>query len=516
MDNMGIARNGLLPLLNITSEAPFLKTIFVTSTILWLWFTVTSIYNAYFHKLAEFPGPLLARCSLIWRIYHSQTGRYHYAIQAQHRRYGPVVRVSPNELSFASVESWKAIYGHRVSGAPTPIKSEFYDIYGAGFKSLCIGSERDPRKHGQMRKMLSAAFSTRVLMDQEDIIGKVVDQFITRLGADGAQPKGLNMTKWYEMVAFDALGEMAFGESFHSVEAGQPHSWSEIIVSHLYFITLIDNLRRLPFVARLARLLFPSALAVQNQNSQYSRRKVEERLAKKSSRNDFLSTVVQSYEQGITSKEEMTAHVSTLTIAGGETTATFLAAVTYYLLRNPVYLSKVQEGIRARFSSYDEVNATAARQLAYLQAVINEGLRLYAPGSQGFPRISAGMKVGDVYVPAGAEVFTHAWTLTHSEQYFSDPLVFKPERWLDSYSTDVREASQPFSMGPRGCLGQNFAYMEINLILAKMLWKYDLELVNKDLDWEKESQLHVMWWKPALMVQFRERESHDTMQTHNH
>ncbi|TDZ61725.1 Cytochrome P450 monooxygenase BOT4 [Colletotrichum trifolii] len=432
---MTIARNGLLPLLTITPEASFLKTIIFASTTLWLWFTITSIYNAYFHKIAAFPGPLLARC--------------------------PVVRVSPNELSFASVESWKAIYGHRVSGAPTPIKSEFYDIYGAGFKSLCIGSERDTRKHGQMRKMLSAAFSTRVLMDQEDIIGKVVDQFITRLGADGAQPKGLNMTKWYEMVAFDALGEMAFGESFHSVEA---------------------------------------ALAVQNQNSQYSRRKVEERLAKKSSRNDFLSTVVQSYEQGITSKEEMTAHVSTLTIAGGETTATFLAAVTYYLLRNPVCLSKVQEEIRARFSSYDEVDATAARRLAYLQAVINEGLRLYAPGSQGFPRISTGMKVGDIYVPAGAEVFTHAWTLTHSEQYFSDPLVFKPERWLDPYSTDVREASQPFSMGPRGCLGQNFAYMEINLILAKMLWKYDLELVNKNLDWEKESQLHVMWWKPALMI----------------
>lgn len=47
--------------------------------------------------------------------------------------------------------------------------------------------------------------------------------------------------------------------------------------------------------------------------------------------------------------------------------------------------------------------------------------------------------------------------------------------------------------------------MEINLILAKMLWKYDLQLVNKDLDWERESLLHVMWWKPALMVRFKER-----------
>ncbi|KAK1689331.1 cytochrome P450 [Colletotrichum godetiae] len=455
--------------------------------------TTTCIYNAYLHKLAAFPGPLLGRCSLIWRIYHSQTGRFHYAIQEQHRKYGPVVRVSPNELSFATVESWKAIYGNRVAGAPPVIKSEFYDIYGAGFKSLCIGSERDPHKHGKMRKMLSAAFSTKMLLDQEDIITKTVDAFVHRLGEDVFKSEGLNMTKWFEMIAFDSLGK--------------PHSWSEIIVSHLYFITLVDNLRRLPFVARLTRVLFPSTLAVQNQNSQYSRKKVEERLSKKSNRNDFLSTVVKSYEVGAVDEEEMTAHVSTLTIAGGETTATFLAAATYYLLRNPVCLLKLQAEIKSRFSSFEEINATAARQLPYLQAVINEGLRLYAPGSQGFPRLSPGMKVGDIYVPAGAEIFTHAWTLTHSEQYFSDPKSFRPERWLDADSTDVREASQPFSMGPRGCLGQNFAYMEINLILAKMLWKYNLELVNKEVDWEQESQLHVMWWKPALMVRFTERKA---------
>lgn len=47
--------------------------------------------------------------------------------------------------------------------------------------------------------------------------------------------------------------------------------------------------------------------------------------------------------------------------------------------------------------------------------------------------------------------------------------------------------------------------MEMNLILAKMLWKYDLELVNPELDWEGQSHMHVMWWKPSLMVRFRER-----------
>lgn len=71
-----------------------------------------------------------------------------------------------------------------------------------------------------MRKMLSAAFSTKSLLDQEDIVTKEIDEFVERLGKDGANPKGLNMTKWYEMVTFDTLGEMAFGESFHSVKEG--------------------------------------------------------------------------------------------------------------------------------------------------------------------------------------------------------------------------------------------------------------------------------------------------------
>lgn len=100
-------------------------------------------------------------------------------------------------------------------------KSEFYDMYGSGFDSLCVGSERDPRKHAQMKKSLSAAFSTKALVQQESIVRRCVDGFVRRLGADGACEKGLNMTKWFEMIAFDILGEMAFGETFHCIENGK-------------------------------------------------------------------------------------------------------------------------------------------------------------------------------------------------------------------------------------------------------------------------------------------------------
>ena len=59
-------------------------------------------------------------------------------------------------------------------------------------------------------------------MEQEEIIKSCVDAFVTRIGKDGGPgSRGLNMTKWYEMVAFDILGEMAFGESFHCIEIGR-------------------------------------------------------------------------------------------------------------------------------------------------------------------------------------------------------------------------------------------------------------------------------------------------------
>ncbi|KAH7322521.1 putative cytochrome P450 [Stachybotrys elegans] len=492
-----------LEALALRNGTPFYNAIVVIALTLAVYVASTWIYNVYFHPLAGFPGPLLARSGLLWRLYHSLNGRLHRSIQEQHKKYGPVFRVSSSELSFASVASWKAIYGHAAPGQQSLPKSSFYDLYGAGFRKLCIGSERNPKVHARMRKSLSSAFSTKSLVEQESIVNGVVDKFIECLGRLGGKgSEGLNMTKWYEMFSFDSLGEMAFGESFRSLEDEKSHFWSDLILDHLYFITLADNLHRFPLLPTIARTLFPSTLVVQNRNSQYSRDMVEKRLARHSARKDFLSTLVQQYESGEMDKEELAAHSSTLAIAGGETTATFLAATTFYLLRNPHCYDRLTKEIRGAFSSYDEINSMEAQKLPYLQAVIHEGLRIYPPGSQGFPRISPGLSIDGHYVPKGTEVYTSAWTVTHDETNFPEPMSFKPERWLDPHGPDIKEASQPFSLGPRGCIGRNFAHMQINLLVAKMLWSYNLELLTPEIDWEGQSKMYVMWWKPSVKVRF--------------
>lgn len=94
-------------------------------------------------------------------------------------------------------------------------------MFGAGFNSRCIGSEREPRRHGQMKRNLTAAFSSKALAEQEEIVGRCLDGFVDKLNVAGdGGKKPLNATKWFEMISFDILGEMAFGESFGCIESG--------------------------------------------------------------------------------------------------------------------------------------------------------------------------------------------------------------------------------------------------------------------------------------------------------
>ncbi|RYP13362.1 hypothetical protein DL765_006903 [Monosporascus sp. GIB2] len=460
----------------------------------------TISYNLILHPLAGFPGPLLARSSLLWRNWSTLSGRHHRHIERLHRKYGAVVRVSPKELSFASVESYEDIYGLPRAGRQHFVKSDFYDIYGSAYKTGCIGSERDPGTHAQKKRNLAAAFTARALAAQEDIVQQYLDTFVEKIGPLSTKnAKGLNITKWFEMATFDILGEMAFGESFGCLAEEKHHFWIDLILDHLYEITLVDNLRRFWLPKLLGRLILPALIMpVREKHSTYSREKVRMRLESSSQRNDFFTNIAAKVKSGDVSLEEMTAHASTLIVAGAETTATELAAATYYVLKTPGVKNELEQEIRSRYASYDELDASSAQQLPYLRAVINETLRIHPSGAHGFPRVSPGATVDGKWIPRGAEVYTNTWTVSHSPKYFSNPDEFDPSRWIEPDCRNIKEASQPFSLGARACLGRNFAYSEMSSCLAKMFFTYDMELVDKTLDWEAASRHYIMWWKAPI------------------
>ncbi len=92
-----------------------------------------------------------------------------------------------------------------------------------------------------------------------------------------------------------------------------------------------------------------------------------------------------------------------------------------------------------------------------------------------------------------------------SSANFQDPMLFKPERWIDPEIGDKLEASQPWSTGPRGCIGRNLAWLELRVTLAKLLWVYDLKFADSSFDWHTESRMFVMWKKLPLLVHAQNR-----------
>ncbi|KAJ8128638.1 hypothetical protein O1611_g4996 [Lasiodiplodia mahajangana] len=465
------------------------------------------IYNLYFHPLAKFPGPLLARGTLLWRFWVTMGGRQPQTLRKQHEKYGNVVRVSPNELSFCTVQSYKDIYGFPPPGGEQCIKSEFYDIFGNGFKTGCIGTERDPKVLGRKKKNLLAAFSAKALSAQEGIMHRCIDGFVAKIGTESQKsPNGVNMIEWFDMSSFDLFGEMAFGETFGSVASGKQHFWIDMIMQHVREIVLMDNVRRFQALAALSKWFLPSVLqSIRAKHTQFSREKVKKRLESTSTRQDFFTNLSEKVKSGEVPLEEMTAHASTLIIAGGETTALTLSAALFYTLKDPRITKKLTEEVRSSFTAYEQINATAAQQLPYVQAVINEALRHHPSGAHGFPRISPGLNVDGNWVPRGSEIYTCTWVASHNPEYFENPDEFRPERWTDPDSKDVKEASQPFSLGFRACIGRSFAYMQMSLVLCKLFYTYDLDLVEKDLDWEAESKHYIMWVKAPYHVRAHPR-----------
>lgn len=107
-----------------------------------------------------------------------------------------------------------------------------------------------------------------------------------------------------------------------------------------------------------------------------------------------------------------------------------------------------------------------------------------------------------------------SWSAAHSPSHFTDPLTFAPERWLDSerskYPRHVKDASQPFLYGPRGCIGKNLSYIEQRLIISHLLWHFDFELADGRANqlWTVEDDMkhmrsYLVWEKPDLWVRLK-------------
>jgi cytochrome P450 len=115
--------------------------------------------------------------------------------------------------------------------------------------------------------------------------------------------------------------------------------------------------------------------------------------------------------------------------------------------------------------------------------------------------------VSGYLLPENTFVNVHPLTLSLSPRHFHDPKGFHPERWLSSakkdtscpYFNDDRDAVQAFGVGPRSCIGKSLALAELRLILARLVWRFDLEEVDTvagKMKWDEQRVFTVVERKP--------------------
>nr|XP_036574774.1 averantin oxidoreductase [Colletotrichum truncatum]KAF6781243.1 averantin oxidoreductase [Colletotrichum truncatum] len=164
------------------------------------------VYNIYFHPLSKYPGPRLAAATPLWLVSSYFGGKTPTDLLELHNKYGPVVRTSPDGLSYIKSPQWKEIYGHK-TGQLEFAKDE---KYFAGLKGEPIILNADRHYHGYIRKLFAHGFSEKALREQEPVLKEYVDlmfQKIVQEGQNGHMP--VDILKWYNFVTFDFIGYLS-------------------------------------------------------------------------------------------------------------------------------------------------------------------------------------------------------------------------------------------------------------------------------------------------------------------
>jgi cytochrome P450 len=390
-------------------------------------------------------------------------------IHELHQRYGPIVRVTPNEVAINDPASFKEI--HKIgSGFHKTNWYEYLNTNGAG-KCPGVFNMTNPKEHASRRKLLARGFSQRYLREQwENVVREKVDLAVARIKADATSGTA-DVLKWWTYLATDVSAHLMFGESFHMLESGErvPYivalekaticsaiSWELPLV---YWIG-----RSLPFAAMRnifyanSVLLEQGRLAVKNSKSQ------------EFGTSNIFATAVSEAEKGdgTLTDEDIQTEAGNLIVAGADTTGITLTYLTWCVLKQPL----LQKALEEEISNADAtLTDTSLEKLPILNAVIEETLRLYGAAPATLPRLApkGGATFADHFIPAGTIVGTQSYSLHRDPLSFPNPDKFDHTRWMppNELSPLAKAVFSPFGAGSRVCIGIHLARMELRLAAAQ-------------------------------------------------
>ncbi|KAI1298515.1 cytochrome P450 family protein [Xylaria venustula] len=466
------------------------------------------VYQSVFSPLASFPGPLAAKLSKVWRAYGMYKGTWHRDIVELHRKYGPVVRIGPNELSVADPEAFRQIY----SVSKTFRKSASYAV-AQGSRPFDLVNERNEKKHGAQRKLVARPYSMDSTKRFEPAIDVLLDSLLHKLDDFAKSSQVFDLGFWVQLYAFDVIGTVSFNKPFGFLFSGSDNGLFERLqramnsfawVMHAgWFLSLHQN---------LIMPIFGNQLAANDRNGyffEFAKHEVEKR--KDQQREGILGQLLQAQAlKGQPNDLDITFMMTSNVFAGSDTTATAMQAVFLNLLRSPRVLAKLRTDLEARGtgSSNGRVSSAEAEASPYLQAVIYEGMRINPSVPLVLDRDvpPEGMTIGDRFIPGGTVVGTSPWVIHRVKEVWGpDAEQFRPERWLEEKGNgELKRFFFAFGAGTRTCIGRHISWLEIEKLIASLVMRYDFKFADDAKITERSGALVIL---RGFRVQITRRES---------
>ncbi|KLO13578.1 cytochrome P450 [Schizopora paradoxa] len=432
------------------------------------------------HPLYEFPGPRLARVSKLYGAWISATGKQHSILKRFHDEYGPIVRTGPNELSIADVDGVTKVLG--INGLP---KGEYYESR-ADPKSPHNLNSVSGEMHTNRRRVWNRAFNTESLKEYYDMIVRRAERLAERIGAiDGP----VDLTAWLSYFQFDVMGDMSFSGGFEMLNAREDEDGLGRIISD--YFRLVSVLVHVPwFLKTLARLpaMSEDIKKLHNFGAERAARRIKDGSLKK----DLWYHL--SDEAGLEKEKpalnDLIADGGLAIVAGGDTTSRAIQNIFYMLLSHPAHHDRLRKELDNAFPSGDGIFDVARyTELKFLDAVMNETLRLYPPiPTNGPRRVANGSKARTIcgkFIPEGTEVYVPPYVLHRDPRYFSpSPDDFIPERWMNPETESTESilnttAYIPFSYGPQNCVGKNLARNEVKMVTTMLLSRFNFKFADE-------------------------------------
>ncbi|KAI1171983.1 cytochrome P450 [Nemania sp. FL0916] len=459
----------------------FIPNILVIAVTLFLsWRLCALSYRFVLHPLRQYPGPSIAKLSSLYGAFLALTKRSHLIIAREHQKYGPVIRIGPDRLTFNSVNAVQDIYQN-----PRMVKSSAYRAM-TGNKTLNVISIKDGDEHRRKRKIISQPIEGRALREFERIILAQIDIFISLVHESAKTGQVLNMTQYLQRMVMDIIGHLAFGYDLNLQKSDTNRHLPSGFDRGRARISLFMQYPRLLALDGLVKFLTKK---IRERILNTLGEMVAQRTAQAThSMSDFYSFAAGNLDEGSGDIEnsELWSEALVFVSAGGTPPATLMAALLFYLSRYPECYAVVAAEIRSTFDSGSSIkDGPKLASCRYLRACIDETLRLAPPTIGTLWREqdpddtdTSPLSIDGHIIPKGTNVAVSTYALHHDESIFPDPYRFQPERWIECDEKGhalMNKAFIPFLVGPRSCPGKKISYLETSVTIAKLLWYFDFE-----------------------------------------